>query len=116
MLTEPSLTAMKVSMFEEMPDERIAKLLSMRSLGFSKIRLLPKRHGFRTIMNLKRRQQIIRNGAMTLGRSINSVMTPVFNAITHEKVSKFGLKCLQKRLLTEDSHSSQAGLDVLCFR
>jgi hypothetical protein len=90
--------AMKVSMFEEMPDERMTKLLSMRSLGFSKIRLLPKQNGFRTIMNLKRRQQVIRNGTMTLGRSINTVMTPVFNAITHEKVSMCNLN------IFEDDH------------
>jgi telomerase reverse transcriptase len=87
LLTESSLTTMKLSMFEEMPTERVTKLLSMRSLGFSKIRLLPKKHGFRTITNLKRRQQIVRNGGMSLGRSINSAMMPVFHAINHEKVS-----------------------------
>lgn len=74
-------------MFEEMPTERITKQLSARQLGFSKIRLLPKKYGFRTIMNLKRRQQVLRNGVMSLGRSINTVMTPVFNAVTYEKVS-----------------------------
>jgi telomerase reverse transcriptase len=87
MLTEPSLTSLKASMFEHIPSERMTRLLAMRPLGFSKIRLLPKRHGFRTIMNLKRRQQVMRNGTMSLGRSINSIMTPVFNVITYEKVS-----------------------------
>jgi telomerase reverse transcriptase len=87
MLTEPSLTTMKASMFEHMPTERMTRLLSMRPLGFSRIRLLPKSHGFRTIMNLKRRQQVIKNGTMSLGRSINTVMTPVFNVLTYEKVS-----------------------------
>ena len=87
MLTEPCLTTMKSDMFEHMETERMARLLSMRPLGFSKIRLLPKRHGFRTIMNLKRRQQVMRNGTMSLGRSINTVMTPVFNVITYEKVT-----------------------------
>ncbi|KAH4908622.1 hypothetical protein HBI80_055510 [Parastagonospora nodorum] len=85
MLTESSLTALKSSMFEHMPTERTTKLLSMRPLGFSKIRLLPKSHGFRTIMNLKRRQQVVKNGVTSLGRSINSVMTPVFNVVTYEK-------------------------------
>jgi telomerase reverse transcriptase len=70
LLTESSLTTMKLSMFEEMPTERV-----------------PKKHGFRTITNLKRRQQIVRNGGMSLGRSINSAMMPVFHAINHEKVS-----------------------------
>lgn len=86
MFTEPSLNELKVTMFEPMPTERITKLLSMRPLGFSKVRLLPKANGFRTIMNLKRRQQVLRYGKMSLGRSINSVMTPVFNVITYEKV------------------------------
>jgi telomerase reverse transcriptase len=87
MLTEPSLSTLKASMFEPMPTERVTRLLSMRPLGFSKIRLLPKRQGFRTIMNLRRRQQVVKNGTMSLGRSINTVMTPVFNVMTYEKVS-----------------------------
>jgi telomerase reverse transcriptase len=87
MLTEPSLAIMKASIFEHMPTDRMTRLLSMRPLGFSKIRLLPKSHGFRTIMNLKRRQQVIKNGTTSLGRSINTVMTPVFNVLTYEKAS-----------------------------
>jgi telomerase reverse transcriptase len=93
-LTEPSLTTMKTSMFELMPTDRMTRLLQMRPLGFSKIRLLPKRSGFRTIMNLKRRQQVVRNGSMSLGRSINSVMTPVFNVITYEKASTRALRSM----------------------
>jgi telomerase reverse transcriptase len=87
-LTEPSLVGLKESMFEEMPTDRVMKLLSVRKLGFSKIRLLPKKQGVRLIMNLRRRQQMIRYGSTTLGRSINSVMAPVFNAITYEKVGR----------------------------
>lgn len=87
MLTEPALVTLKVNMFEEIPTEQVTRLLSARQLGFSKIRLLPKGSGFRTIMNLKRRQQVLRHGTVTLGRSINSVMLPVFNAVTYEKVS-----------------------------
>ncbi|KAF2794045.1 hypothetical protein K505DRAFT_361455 [Melanomma pulvis-pyrius CBS 109.77] len=93
MLTEPSLLGLRVNTFEEMPAERAAKLLSIRPLGFSKIRLLPKHAGVRLITNLKRRQQVMRNGSMILGRSINSVMAPVFNAINFEKSlqpSRFG--------------------------
>jgi telomerase reverse transcriptase len=88
MLTEPSLSTLRLNMFEEMPTERMNKLLAVRPLGFSNIRLLPKKQGVRLIMNLKRRQQVMRYGVMTLGRSINSVMAPVFNAITYEKVSR----------------------------
>jgi telomerase reverse transcriptase len=103
MLTEPSLASMKTSMFEHMPTDRMTRLLSMRPLGFSKIRLLPKSHGFRTIMNLKRRQQVIKNGTMSLGRSINTVMTPVFNVLTYEKVSNLGSPHLYSPLTT-NSH------------
>jgi telomerase reverse transcriptase len=88
-LTEPSLAGLKESMFDEIPTERAMKLLSVRKLGFSKIRLLPKKQGVRLIMNLRRRQQMIRYGSTTLGRSINSVMAPVFNAITYEKVGRW---------------------------
>lgn len=93
MLTEPALSSLRVGMFEEVPTENATKLLSLRPLGFSKIRLLPKRAGVRLITNLKRRQQLMRNGAMTLGRSINGVMAPVFNVLTYEKSvqpDKFG--------------------------
>lgn len=86
MLTEPSIKSLKTKMFEHMPTEQTTRLLSMRPLGFSKMRLLPKASGFRTIMNLKRRQQVMRNGTMSLGRSINTVMTPVFSVLTHERV------------------------------
>lgn len=86
-LAEPWLANIKLSMFEEMPIDRATKLLSARNLGFSKIRLLPKTVGARVITNLRRRQPVMRNGTMMLGRSINSVLTPLFNAITYEKVS-----------------------------
>jgi telomerase reverse transcriptase len=87
MLTEPSLLDLKSNMLEEMPADSTVKLLAHRKLGFSKIRLLPKGKGVRLITNLKRRQQIMRNGTMVLGRSINSVMGPVFNIMNYERVS-----------------------------
>lgn len=86
-LSEPSLSTLRLKMFEELPTERVNRLLAARPLGFSKIRLLPKKQGIRMIMNLKRRPQVTRYGATSLGKSINSIMTPVFNAITYEKVS-----------------------------
>lgn len=87
MLSEPALTTLRLNMFEELPNVNATKLLSGNQLGFSNIRLLPKKQGFRTIMNLKRKQQVLRYGTMSLGRSINSAMTPAFNAINYEKVS-----------------------------
>jgi telomerase reverse transcriptase len=88
MLAEPTLSNLRFNLFEEVRTDHATKLLSSRPLGFSKIRLLPKKVGVRLITNLKRRQQIVRNGVTTLGRSINSVMSPAFNVINYEKVSQ----------------------------
>ena len=102
-LTEPSLSTLKSQMFEDMPNDRVNRLLSARPLGFSKMRLLPKKQGIRMIMNLKRRPQVTRYGAVTLGKSINSVMTPVFNAVTYEKVSSHCKTCKSCLLYTSPS-------------
>jgi hypothetical protein len=101
-------------MFEEVPDQRASKILSSRPFGFSNIRLLPKSKGVRLITNLKKRQTSIRNGAMVLGRSINKVMAPVFNAITYEKV-----RVLQRDRLDHvadiASHINLTSSAALCF-
>lgn len=83
--TEPSLTNIKLSMFEEIRTEKARKLLDARALGFSQIRLLPKASGLRPIMNLRRRATKVHGGKTILGRSINSVMAPVYNMLNYEK-------------------------------
>lgn len=72
-------------MFEEVKTTTARKLLDARVLGFSQIRLLPKITGFRPIMNLRRRVTKWQSGKFVLGRSINSVMAPVFNMLDYEK-------------------------------
>jgi hypothetical protein len=63
----------------------------------------------------------MRNGAMSLGRSINTVMTPVFNIITYEKVSTHAFSCVSKLALTKSSPFGQKFSDVpssqlpICF-
>ena len=84
-MTEPSLATIKLSMFEELKTEKARKLLDARTLGYSQIRLLPKTSGFRPIMNLRRRVKKLQNGRTFLGKSINSVMGPVFNMLSYEK-------------------------------
>ncbi|KAI9697650.1 MAG: hypothetical protein M1836_004600 [Candelina mexicana] len=84
--SEPSMTSLRLSMFEELKTGSAKKLLDKRSLGFSQIRLLPKETGVRPIMNLRRRVIRKQNGRDILGRSINSVMTPVYNMLNYEKV------------------------------
>lgn len=84
-LTEPAMATFKLSMYEEINTVKAKKLLDARALGFSQIRLLPKRSGVRPITNLRRRITKLQNGKVTLGRSINSVMAPVFNVLDFEK-------------------------------
>ena len=87
-LTEPSLVQLKLSMFEELKTESARKLLDARSMGFSQIRLLPKGTGVRPIMNLRRRVTRLQKGKRVLGQSINSVLTPVFNVLSYEKLTQ----------------------------
>lgn len=72
-------------MFEEIRTEKAKKLLDARALGFSQIRLLPKASGLRPIMNLRRRATKVQGGKTILGRSINTVMAPVYNILSYEK-------------------------------
>lgn len=85
-LSEPVLSSLRQTMFEEVPTERANRILDSRALGFSQIRLLPKEAGVRPIMNLRRRVMNRRNGRVILGRSINSIMAPVYNMLSYEKV------------------------------
>ena len=83
-LAEPAVASLKLTMFEEIKLDRAQKILDSRNLGFSQVRLLPKQTGVRPIMNLRRR--MIKRGSNVLSSSINSVLAPVYNALTFEKV------------------------------
>ena len=84
-LTEPTMASFKLNMYEEIKTVKAKQLLDARTLGFSQIRLLPKGNGVRPITNLRRRVTKLQNGKVTLGRSINSVMAPVFDVLDFEK-------------------------------
>ena len=90
-LTEPAMASFKVSMYEEIKTVKAKKLLDARALGFSQIRLLPKSNGVRPITNLRRRVTKLQNGKVSRGRSINSIMAPVFNVLDFEKKKRPGL-------------------------
>lgn len=77
-MTEPVLTNLKLSMFDEIPTMEASRMLDARTLGFSQVRLLPKAQGVRPIINLRRRVNKIKGGKSVLGRSINSAIQPVF--------------------------------------
>ena len=85
-LSEPTLTSMRLSMFEEIPAIKVNRMMSRRGLGVSQVRLLPKDTGLRPIINLRRRVLNCINGEMVLARSINSILTPAFNVLNYEKV------------------------------
>ena len=85
-LSEPALTTLKLSIFEEVKAATVKRVLDRRSLGFSQVRMLPKEAGVRPSVNLRRRAMKKHNGRIILGRSINSIMTPVFNVLGYEKV------------------------------
>ncbi len=84
-LTEPALTRIKNTMFEEVPFSKARQLLDARSLGFSQIRLLPKGTGLRPITNLRRRVTKLQGGKAVLGRSINSLVAPVHKMLDFER-------------------------------
>ena len=86
-LAEPSLSQLKLSMFDVMETKKALKILEKRPLPYSHIRLLPKHSGSRPIANLRRRTQRHRNGKLVLGPSINTTMKPAFNVVKFEKVS-----------------------------
>lgn len=118
-LSEPALTHLKTTMFEEMKTDKASRVLATRLLGYSQVRLLPKKLGARPITNLRRRMQITINGRAVLGRSINSVMKPVFNVLNYEKVC-LSNSCLPSRILKTRiaGHAAQQArlVYVLCWR
>ncbi|KAI9772335.1 MAG: hypothetical protein M1840_001084 [Geoglossum simile] len=84
-ISEPAIATLKLSMFEEVKTSMAKRVLDRRPLGFSQMRILPKETGVRPIVNLRRKPMTKHNGEIVLGRSINSVMAPVFNVLGYEK-------------------------------
>ena len=88
-LSEPTINKLKVEMFTELKSDQAKRILDSRKLGFSTVRLLPKETGIRPIMNLRKRGMVVERGKTILTQSINSIMTPVFNVLSFEKVCLF---------------------------
>ncbi len=89
-VAEPALASLKTTMFEEIKIDKAQQILDSRTLGFSQVRLLPKETGVRPIMNLRRR--VLKKGFRNiLGMSINSVLAPVYNVLTFEKVRSLSI-------------------------
>lgn len=86
-LSEPALISLRHEMFEPCDAEQTQRSFSQSTLGVSKVRLLPKDHGMRPIINLRRRIQRQRHGGIVLGKSINSILTPTFSILNYEKTA-----------------------------
>lgn len=84
-MSEPALDTLRLNMFEECRPAELQRAMTQRALGVSKVRLLPKDHGMRPIVNLRRRIQRQQHGNVVLGRSINSVLTPAFSILNYER-------------------------------
>ena len=84
-LSQPALETLKTSMLEEVSTAKVKKGMARRALGVSHVRLLPKEHGMRPIINLRRRVQTLQFGKVVLGKSINKLLTPTFSILNYEK-------------------------------
>ncbi|RKF55197.1 Telomerase reverse transcriptase [Erysiphe neolycopersici] len=85
--TEAALSSLKSNLFEEVEMKQVKGLLDSRALGYSQLRLLPKGTTVRPIMNLRRKMSN-KGYKGALGRSINTILTPVHNILTLEKASR----------------------------
>jgi telomerase reverse transcriptase len=80
-ISEPSLAQLKLTMFEEVaPLER-----TVRTLGHSTIRLLPKLNGIRIIANLKKKVMKNFREKTVLSNGINKQLEPVFYVLNYER-------------------------------
>ena len=84
-LTEPAISRLKLSLYEELPAVQANQILDSRHLGFNQVRMLPKASGMRPIMNLRRRTTKLYKGRIALGKSVNSIITPVFKMLDLER-------------------------------
>ncbi|CBQ68186.1 conserved hypothetical protein [Sporisorium reilianum SRZ2] len=131
-LSRPVLGQLKETLFEPLTRAEALSMMSLRKLGYSHVRLLPKETGVRPIVNLRRRstkqvhgdQQASqdakgkgkrtggasakqRNESLMLGQSINYILQSVFHILTYEKA----------RMLSggheADARGTDDGADVL---
>ena len=112
-MANPAREDLKTRMLAPMEHARANEVLEGRTLGYSQVRLMPKDRGMRPISNLRRRMPIVRNGVKTLSKSINSLMTPVFNVMNLEKVNRS--KTVGVELLTQTRAIKKHTLDLQYF-
>ncbi|RGP76336.1 telomerase reverse transcriptase [Fusarium sporotrichioides] len=84
-IAEPAMAGLRVDMFEEVKLDEALQILQSRDLGSSQIRLLPKGDKLRPIMNLRRRA-MAQGKSGNLGRSINTVLGPIYSLLKLERL------------------------------
>ena len=84
-LTEPQLSKLKLSMFQEIRTKSLTKHPDTSALNFSRMRLVPKGASFRPITNLRRRTLSMHKGKMVFARAINTQLKPVYSMLSFEK-------------------------------
>ncbi|RYO73581.1 hypothetical protein DL764_010545 [Monosporascus ibericus] len=74
-VAEPSMSSLKLKMFEEVNMDDARRILDSRALGFTQVRLLPKGTTMRPITNLRRRT-FPRGNKKESGVAINKLLAP----------------------------------------
>lgn len=94
LVCERAMLSLKSDMLEEFKPKIASNAMAGRQLGYSHIRLLPKGHKLRPIMNLRRRYASRVNNKV-LVPSINTVLAPIHNMLKFERVrfhSKYNIQ------------------------
>jgi telomerase reverse transcriptase len=105
-ITEPTMSNLRLKLLEEVPVKEAQGILQGRPLGYSQIRLLPKRNTVRPIMNLRRRTPFL-GQKKQLGDAINKVLAPVQAVLRLEKVCYLSAASLVISCLTSQDRCSE---------
>lgn len=85
-LSEPALATLRLNMYTPLSAREIRRTAAFRTLGFGRVRLMPKDSGIRPITNLRRRTMKLVGGRHVLGSSINAQLAPAFSVLNYERL------------------------------
>lgn len=84
-VSEPSLTDLRLTMFQGLSARDMRQGRHSRLLGHSQVRLLPKESGARPIINLRRKLMKNQNGKRVVSQNVNSRLMPCFATLNYER-------------------------------
>ena len=94
LISRPLLDNIAGTLFEKIPQAELGSVLQGRTLGHSSVRLVPKATGVRPIINLGKKPMVVgKGGKSELGKAINTLLKPVFDVLTFEKVRGCNRMC-----------------------